>query len=388
MIDDKGMAVPDNDDLVAQMSDTVKAKYGEDTKTDEASAFGIIIRLFSWFQAILYQDIEASYFAGFIDTATGVSLDRLASNYGLHRNPAVAATVKLRFTGEPGYTITEPMTYGTKDGVDFELYDNVNLVDDGTGTGRGTGWAAAVDTGPDSNVGAGTITVPVDDVAQVESVTNDASASGGVDVETDTSLRNRIHLQVTSQPGPTLSGIYTALYNVAGVKRVQIVSNLTMETDDQGNPPKSLHIYVLGGTQQAVAAAILDSIGAGVQTVGGISLQVDDIGGHPHQISFDTATEVALHASVTIQTADDFDPTNGPDAIKQGITNYVESVEMGGKVVYTKLFQAIYNVPGIASATVKLGKSADSLGASDIQLDEFETVVMADGGIEVVVDGQ
>lgn len=132
----------------------------------------------------------------------------------------------------------------------------------------------------------------------------------------------------------------------------------------------------------------MDSIGAGIQTVGGISLQVDDIGGHPHQISFDTAAEVALHASVTIQAADDFDPTNGPDAIKQGITNYVESVEMGGKVVYTKLFQAIYNVPGIASATVKLGKSADSLGASDIQLDEFETVVMADGGIEVVVDGQ
>ena len=41
MIDDKGMAVPDNDDLVAQMSDTVKAKYGEDTKTDEASTFDL-----------------------------------------------------------------------------------------------------------------------------------------------------------------------------------------------------------------------------------------------------------------------------------------------------------------------------------------------------------
>ena len=49
MIDDKGMAVPDNDDLVAQMSDMLKAKYGEDTNTDEASAFGIIIRLFSCF---------------------------------------------------------------------------------------------------------------------------------------------------------------------------------------------------------------------------------------------------------------------------------------------------------------------------------------------------
>lgn len=388
MIDDKGMTVPDSDELFNAMEERAKSQFGEDVHTDPNSWLGINLRLFSWFQSILYQDVDGAYHNGFIDDATGVSLDRLASNFGLHRNPAQQATVELSFEGTPGYTITAPMTYGTEDGINFDLYDDVVLEDDGTGVGRGTGWANAEEMGEASNVAAGLITVRVDDVEEVTAVTNVNAASGGMSIESGTSLRERIHSQITAQPGPTLYGMYTALYNVTGVKRVQIIENLTNEVDDQGNPPKSLHIYVLGGQQQAVGEAILDNIGAGIQTVGSLTVKAEDIGGHIHDVFFDTATQLHLLASITIKTDDTFDQLNGPSNIKAGIENYVSSVDMGGTIVYTKLFQAIYNVTGVASATTTIGRSEDTLATSDIQLSEFETATALDDGIEVSVDGQ
>jgi len=280
------------------------------------------------------------------------------------------------------------MTYGTEDGINFDLYDNVELVDDGTGVGVGTGWAAAENMGEASNVPADSITVSVSDVEEVTDVTNLNAASGGMSAETDTALRERIHSQITAQPGPTLYGMYTALYNVTGVKRVQIIQNLTTDVDEQGNPPKSLHIYVLGGQQQSVGEAILDNIGAGIQTVGSLTVKAEDIGGHIHDVFFDTATQLHLFVSVTIETDDTFDPLNGPTNIKQGIESYVNSVDMGDTIVYTKLFQAIYNVTGVTSATATIGRSKDTLATSDVQLSEFETATVLDEGIEVMVDGQ
>lgn len=388
MIDDKGMTVPDSDELFNAMEERAKSQFGEDVHTDPNSWLGINLRLFSWFQSILYQDVDGAYHNGFIDDATGVSLDRLAINFGLHRNPAQQATVELSFEGTPGYTITAPMTYGTEDGINFDLYDDVVLEDDGTGVGRGTGWANAEEMGEASNVAAGLITVRVDDVEEVTAVTNANAASGGMSIESGTSLRERIHSQITAQPGPTLYGMYTALYNVTGVKRVQIIENLTNEVDDQGNPPKSLHIYVLGGQQQSVGEAILDNIGAGIQTVGSLAVKAEDIGGHIHDVFFDTATQLHLVASITIKTDDTFDQLNGPSNIKTGIEDYVSSVDMGGTIVYTKLFQAIYNVAGVTSATATIGRSKDSLSTSDIQLSEFETATALDDEIEVSVDGQ
>ncbi|WP_341778588.1 baseplate J/gp47 family protein [Levilactobacillus sp. HBUAS70063] len=388
MIDDKGMTVPDSDELLNAMEERAKSEFGEDVHTDPNSWLGINLRLFAWFQSILYQDVDGAYHNAFIDDATGVSLDRLASNFGLHRNPAQQATVELSFEGTPGYTITAPMTYGTEDGINFDLYDDVVLEDDGTGVGRGTGWANAEEMGEASNVAAGLITVRVDDVEEVTAVTNVNAASGGMSVESDTFLRARINYQISSQPGPTLYGMYTALYNVTGVKRVKIIENLTNEVDEQGNPPKSLHIYVLGGQQQSVGEAILDNIGAGIQTVGSLTVKAEDIGGHIHDVFFDTATQLHLLASIAIKTDDTFDQLNGPANIKSGIESYVSSVDMGGTIIYTKLFQAIYNVAGVTSATATIGRSKDKLATSDIQLSEFETATALDDGIEVSVDGQ
>ncbi|MCX7510977.1 baseplate J/gp47 family protein [Levilactobacillus brevis] len=382
-LDSTGLTILNFQQLLNQLSAKTKEMMGDDMNTDQNSVVGMYIRIISWLQNIVNQDLEAVYYSNFVDQAEGISLDRLGSNYSVTRNPAQAATVMLNFTGTTGTVIPEETVYTTESGVEFEMVDTVTL--DGSGKGSGEAVCTALDeTG---NVAPNTISVQGENIAGVESVTNPTQASGGAEIETDDAYRQRIHLNMESQPGPTYYGLYTGLYALPGVEQVQIVPNLTMETDSYGNPPKSLHFYVRGGREDDVAQAILDNIAAGIQTVGKIKKAVKDIGGHTHDVFFDTATVVPIYVSMSLKTSDGFNSETSPAEIVQAIKDYLSGLIMGDKVVFTKLYQAIYNISGVEYAQVTLGRDKSAMGMADIQLDQFETAVVAnDSDVEVTVD--
>lgn len=382
-LDSTGLTILNFQQLLNQLSAKTKEMMGDDMNTDQNSVVGMYIRIISWLQNIVNQDLEAVYYSNFVDQAEGVSLDRLGSNYSVTRNPAQAATVTLNFTGTTGTVIPEETVYTTESGVEFEMVDTVTLDDSGKGSGEAV-CTALDETG---NVAPNTISVQGENIAGVESVTNPTQASGGAEIETDDAYRQRIHLNMESQPGPTYYGLYTGLYALPGVEQVQIVPNLTMETDSYGNPPKSLHFYVRGGREDDVAQAILDNIAAGIQTVGKIKKAVKDIGGHTHDVFFDTATVVPIYVSMSLKTSDGFNSETSPAEIVQAIKDYLSGLIMGDKVVFTKLYQAIYNISGVEYAQVTLGRDKSAMGMADIQLDQFETAVVAnDSDVEVTVD--
>lgn len=382
-LDKTGLKILNFQQLLNQLTAKTQELFGDDVNTDQNSALGMYIRVISWLQNIVNQDLEAVYYSSFVDQAEGVSLDRLGANYSVTRNPAQAATVVLNFTGTAGTIIPEETVYTTESGVEFEMVDTVTL-DDG---GKGSGEAVCTALDGTGNVAPNTITVQEENVTGVEAVTNPTQASGGAEIETDDAYRQRIHLSMESQPGPTYYGLYTGLYALPGVEQVQIVPNLTMETDGYGNPPKSLHFYVRGGQEDDVAQTILDNIAAGIQTVGKIKKSVKDIGGHTHDVFFDTATVVPIYVNMSLKTSDDFNSETSPAEIVQAIKDYLSGLIMGDKVVFTKLYQAIYNISGVEYAQVTLGREKSAMGMADIQLDQFETAVVAnDSDVEVTVD--
>lgn len=385
-LDNTGFSVPSYPQLLDQMTTKAKQLFGDDVQTDANSVLGMWIRTICWLQVTMYQDVQDTYLSNFIDQASGTSLDQLGNNYSVARSPATAATVSLQFTGTPGYTIASDQDgslFGTAEDVEFQLLDDVTLDDKGNGSGD----AQAVDTGPSGNVAANTITVQIEQSDQVASVTNPEPAGGGTDLETDDSYRQRIHLSMEAQPGPTLMGLYTALYARPGVQQVQIVPNLTMDTDSYGNPPKSLHFYIQGGAQQDLGQAILDNIAAGIQTVGKIKVTAKDISEHTHDVFFDAATVVPIYVTMTIKTNDEFNPADGPAAILAAIKDYLSSLIMGDQIVFTKLYQAIYNVTGVDYVSVTMGRDKAKMGTDDIQLDQFETPAIAnDSDVEVKID--
>ncbi|GAA3610898.1 baseplate J/gp47 family protein [Secundilactobacillus similis DSM 23365 = JCM 2765] len=382
-LDKTGLVMLTDRQLLDQLEAKSKALFGDDIGTGQNNVLGMYLRVIAWLQTIVNQDVAAVYYANFIDQAEGVSLDHLGANYSVDRNPAQAATVTLNFTGTPGAKVPEGTVYATADAVEFEMIDTVTLTSDGTGSGQAQ--CTAMDES--GNVAADTITVKVENLAGVDTVTNSVQSSGGASLEDDDSYRQRIHLSMESQPGPTYYGLYTALYTLPGVEQVQIVPNLTMDVDQYGNPAKSLHFYVRGGRQDDVGQAILDNIAAGIQTTGTIKVTAKDIGGHTHDVFFDVATIVPIYVQMTLKINDEFNSETSPAEIVQAIKDYLNSLIMGDKVVFTKLYQAIYNVSGVEYVQVAMGRDKAKMGADDIQLDQFETATIdQDTDVEVKTD--
>lgn len=367
-------------DLLESMEDHAKSLFGEDVRTSANSVLGILIRIVAWALSLIYELIEKVYFSSFINSATGVSLDRLASNNGIYRNPAAAAVVELTFTGEPGYVIEEGVQFATEKMMLFQMIDEVTLDADGNGVGQ----AVSIEYSAATNVLADTITLLVEPVEELYTVNNEAAASGGADLEDDTSFRSRIKLSTRANPGPPLNGIYTAIYALSGVRTVNIIENNTNAADSMGNPPKSLHIFVAGGNSKDIANAIFENVAAGIETVGEEQQTVEDVAGFDHSISFDFAEKLPIFVQIDLQTNASFED-DGVEQIKDLIMSYVANVEMGTTVFYSYIYPIIYKVTGVEVATVKIGTSADNLSATDIPLQPREITEIKAENVQVSV---
>lgn len=379
MLNEFGFTRRTYNDLVESMENKTKELFGENARTTSNSVLGVLIRVFAWPLSLMYELLERVYLSSFINSSTGVSLDRLASNYSITRGPASAALVTLEFTGQAEYVIEEGVQFATDNMVIFEMIDVVTIDQ----YGQGSGQAVSVDYSDRANVAAGTITVALEPVEELYSVNNPSAASGGSEAEDDKSLRDRIKASNTSNPGPPVNGIISAVLSVPGVRMARLVENNKMEVDEYGNPPKTIHIFSMGGDRQLIGQAIFDSIASGIQTTGNESVIVSDIGGFLHTVYFDYATPVRIYAKIVLTTNDSF-VQESVDEIKKLVENYVNTLEMGGVVRYSYFYPQIYSVGGVSVATVEIGRERLDLQASDITLSAFESATIVSSDIEVI----
>lgn len=379
MLNEFGFTRRTYNDLVESMENKTKELFGENARTTSNSVLGVLIRVFAWPLSLMYELLERVYLSSFINSSTGVSLDRLASNYSITRGPASAALVTLEFTGQAGYVIEEGVQFATDNMIIFEMIDVVTIDQ----YGQGSGQAVSVDYSDRANVAAGTITVALEPVEELYSVNNPSAASGGSKAEDDKSLRDRIKASNTSNPGPPVNGIISAVLSVPGVRMARLVENNKMEVDEHGNPPKTIHIFSMGGDRQLIGQAIFDSIASGIQTTGNESVIVSDIGGFLHTVYFDYATPVRIYAKIVLTTNDSF-VQESVDEIKKLVENYVNTLEMGGVVRYSYFYPQIYSVGGVSVATVEIGRERLDLQASDITLSAFESATIVSSDIEVI----
>ena len=379
MLNEFGFTRRTYNDLVESMENKTKELFGENARTTSNSVLGVLIRVFAWPLSLMYELLERVYLSSFINSSTGVSLDRLASNYSITRGPASAALVTLEFTGQADYVIEEGVQFATDNMIIFEMIDVVTIDQ----YGQGSGQAVSVDYSDRANVAAGTVTVALEPVEELYSVNNPSAASGGSKAEDDKSLRDRIKASNTSNPGPPANGIISAVLSVPGVRMARLVENNKMEVDEYGNPPKTIHIFSMGGDRQLIGQAIFDSIASGIQTTGNESVIVSDIGGFLHTVYFDYATPVRIYAKIVLTINDSF-VQESVDEIKKLVENYVNSLEMGGVVRYSYFYPQIYSVGGVSVATVEIGRERLDLQASDITLSAFESATIVSSDIEVI----
>lgn len=399
MLNDNGFNLKNYGELVDDMSAKASELFGENVNTGSDSAIGIFIRVVAWFLALVYELIQRVYLNGFVDSATGQSLDRLGTNYGVSRNPPAVAQVEIMVTGQSGYEVEEGTEFETADGIIFSVVEpfeltepvmtadekgaDVQATDDGDNLlFSGSGLAVSEDEDDDTNVASHSITVQTEPVEEIASVDNEESALGGAELEDDTNYRARILASLIATPGPPVKGMETAITNVVGVKQVHIVENNTMETDNYGNPPKSIHIYVLGGNAADIGSAILDSIAAGIQTTGDQTVAVNDLAGDAHKFSFSYAEAVPIYARIKLSTNEDFS-TDSLAEIQQDVVDYINGLTMGDTIVASYLYKSIYATDGVVKATAIIGTDLSKLSDDDILLTTFQAPTITASNVEV-----
>ena len=380
MLTDKGYQKPTTDEILEDIIESLQEKFGADIDVSATSYFGMIARYLASIYSELEENQEAVYNSGNILKATGVSLDRLAANYDVQRNESAYATVTLNFVGTPNYTIPNGNSYTTNDGLIFTLSEDVTL----DSNGNGSGLAYSYEKGSVYNVGHDTIVNQNESLDDITTVTNELGASGGADQESDTSLRSRLIVASKGINSGTYNGLMSAISSVNGVKTVRIVENHSDKTDSFGNPPYSIHIYVLGGEKDMIARAILNSIAVGINTYGSVIVKVEDDAHNLHDVMFDIATTKDIYAKITLETNDKF-PSDGIDLVQAQVKEYIESLSMGSKVRFSYLFKYIYdNVSGINVADVKIGTTKDNVAAADVSINPFEVANYKLENVEVI----
>ncbi|NNV04649.1 baseplate J/gp47 family protein [Brevibacillus sp. MCWH] len=390
MLDKNGFKRKRYSDLVDDMTLKAKELFGEDTNLSEKSFLGILIRLFAWFLATIWEVAEKVYNSGYMHKAEGIQLDRKAWEFGITRLQEQHAQGTIEIHGTPGFVVEEGTLFETDKGILFELVADVTLDENGVGTGD----IVCTEPGTKGNVAANTITIVSNPNENITSVTNPSPTTGGRERETDAEFLERYQQTLSGLGSTSTDSIRAELLKLNGVRAAVVIENTQSTPDTAGRPPKSISTYVLGGNANEIAQVIFQKKAAGIEAYGTEQVQVYDLAGYPHTIGFSWATEVPMAIQLTIQKNDRF-PSDGVQQVKTELIKYIggedadgtfyTGLNMGEAVVFSKLINQVYKVDGVDDVQLLVGVKGQTLETSNVTMDITEVAQISHADIEVQV---
>lgn len=384
---DKGFIAPTYAEWLDDIQDDFKSRFGDDIALTSNSTFGMIARMDAWRATEISQQLQLVYYSGFYATATDTALDHLGANIGVARKVEMPAHAIIQIKTDGEYLIEAGEQFETEDGIIFDLTDDVLTKQDSSGNWVGNGNLESDEPGAMNNVMANTITVVSNPDDSILEVTNPEPAGGGQDTETDEDYRQRLVMENTAKVGPTEEGIRSALMNLSGVREVGFVDNDKDTTDEYGNPPYSVHVYVLGGTDKEIAQVLNDRAAAGITLAGSKEINITDEAGIVKTVRFNSASEKPIFIQVNLKINDSWNEDEGVTNIQNDISAKINALKMGQTVHLTKLYADVYNKPGIDEASITIGDAKNNLGYADIKVKRFEVPICPPQNVEVVIDG-
>ena len=200
------------------------------------------------------------------------------------------------------------------------------------------------------------VTVIHTPVAGWVSINNLTSGLTGRDLETDPELRFRRVKSINFSGSGTIEAIKARVSNINGVTSVKILENAKEVADENGLPPKSFEVLVLGGDDMDIAKMIWLVKPAGIRTYGNTEMTVLDSENKNQIVNFSRSTKVYVFVKIIITKNNDFILESIP-TIRQNVVNQILKIGLGEPVIYQSLFAGIYTVPGIVNANLTIGSS-------------------------------
>lgn len=175
-----------------------------------------------------FQTIEKAGKMNLLKYATGDYLDNLGATRGITRNPAKAATCTIKFSLSQAQNSVISIPAGTQitagDGVYF-VTDNYSEIPAGSSEIEAPATCQAEGTVGNGYV-IGQLNTIVEPIAYISAVTNITESTGGEDIQSDDSFREKIFLAPSgySTAGPEDAYIYWAKAYSAAIGDIKVIT--------------------------------------------------------------------------------------------------------------------------------------------------------------------
>lgn len=329
-------------DIYNNMAADTRRRLPELTDFEEGSVVRSLYESFAYEMAVLYEQLDLVYQAGFVDTAENANLDRVVAALGIVRNEPDYATGGVTFERDKGLNEELVIPIGTLvTSEEDEKKDPPKKAYLTIEEGRLTSGNTSVDVriqaeerGKSMVGDAETVVVMPRPVPGIKSVTNKKPIRFlGRDRESDVELRQRAKQALLASGRASVTSIENALLGMSGVREVRVREDFP--TDSSPGTPGKIDVYVDGLTTQnaPVLRERIDQVrAAGVYVV--------------------LKPAIAIHLEGVLQIeADTRISADERPKLEQDVANAIEGLiqqlGMGQSLLFSQLTSEILKVNGV-----------------------------------------
>ena len=391
-----GVILPDTESVLTDVQGEYKTAFGQDLVVTPSTPQGVLItgETLARVNVIINNAVLANQINP--NEAGGIFLDAIAALTGLSRPQNTFSFTTVNIHGVEGTIIPAGTLLQSTSGDLWKITQVITIPVGGDTTGP----VQAVLPGPVAASPDAINTIVAGSVLGFETVTNPSAATLGSLEFSDEAFRilrnNTLALQGSSLAGAITAAVYL-VPNVQSLKFRENVKNTTEIIDDVTMVPHSIYVCVSGGTDLAVATAILSkkSGGANYNRDAGIGVTVDvtePASGQVFPVSFDRPNLIAVGARVTISSTTAV--TDPAAAVRQAILDYANGLlegelgfTVGSSVSSFELAGAVNReFPAIYVRKVEIKKIVGGTYSTDeILIAIFEKATIEESAIQVVI---
>lgn len=341
---------------MASSIEKMLAKVPSDYDKREGSVFYDTLKPASMVIDAVRQEIAESLKLRFASTSSGTYLDKIASDVGITRKPAVKAQGEVTISGENG-TVIEAGTKVASDTLVFSTIEEATIESGSVRVRIMADVAGSQGNVPPSAINSFPVTI-----SGLNTVTNEQELRGGQEEETDEALRERYFIKVRE---PATSG------NVYHYRRwaLEVIGIGGVKVFPLHNGPGTVKLIIVDTKMQQASKDLIEAVKAHIEQVKPIGATVEVVSATNKEIS--VSAKVKILPSTTLSKVQ--------SAFSTALKDYFRCVSFDlDYVSLAKTGNILLSVEGVTDYTeLKLNASG-----ANVSLEETEIPVVSSVAIE------
>lgn len=396
-----GVVVPNIGDIKSGVQEKFRDVFGADLDVTDETPVGRLIEAITVLVRTTLGVTAQNANQFNVNTATGIYLDSLAQIYGIQRLRGTYTRARITVTAtSSGCVVPAGALIQNRETYEMFRVENDIVVNALEITGHG--YAVAVDPGPKA-AEKGHLTVIQTGAIGWMSVTNESAVTVGRLTETDEEFRARI---IDSRPiGLSfMTSVYSRVSRTKGVS-----SCVVYENNNAGDiykngvviPGHSLYVCVLGGENDAIAKALLDTKPPGtgfksdsISGTTGLEIEPEKVSfsetGYSSDVYLYRPEQVVVHVKVLVDVSL-YTGTDVKRDVSDAVGEFLKTTGIGDAIYATKISLAITKaIPtiGVGSIQVGLGVDDDVDWGVKVALTGFQIGRASDSSTIVLTDDE